>query len=169
MIVAQLTDTHIRPHGKLAYGVADTAPYLANAVEFLNAFRPAIGAVIVTGDLVDQGLPEEYERFVELIAPLKMPVYPIPGNHDDPKQFARVFKDRAPIPGEGDAVQAITYQGINVERYHIPPTQHYMDLVIQGAYGVGLSIMWISYLQSFSTQAGRKPRPPGYGEAANRM
>jgi hypothetical protein len=53
------------------------------------------------------------------------------------------------------------YQGLNVERYHIPPTKHYMDLVIQGAYQHGVSIMWISYLQSFSTQAARKPRPPG--------
>ncbi len=66
-------------------------------------------------------------------------------------------------------MQAITYQGVNVERYHIPPTQHYMDLVIQGAYSFGLSMMWISYLQSFSTQQGRKPRPPGTGDAAPRL
>lgn len=58
------------------------------------------------------------------------------------------------------AVQAFTYQGVNVEKYHIPPTQYYMDLVIQGAYEVGLSMMWISYLQSFSTQKGRLPRKP---------
>ena len=76
----------------------------------------------------------------------------------------------APL-GKGEPVQAITYQGVNVERYHIPPTQHYMDLVIQGAYSFGLSMMWIAYLQSFSTQAGRKPRPPqpGTGDAASRL
>ena len=74
----------------------------------------------------------------------------------------------APL-GKGDPVQAITYQGMSSERYHIPPTQHYMDLVIQGAYSFGLSIMWISYLQTFSTQVGRKPRPPGYGDAASRL
>ena len=65
----------------------------------------------------------------------------------------------API-AKGQAVDAITYQGVNVEKYHIPPTQHYMDLLVQGAYSHGLSMMWISYLQSFSIQAGRKPRPP---------
>ena len=65
----------------------------------------------------------------------------------------------APL-GKGDAVTAVTYQGISTERYHIPPTQHYMDLVIQGAYSFGLSMMWIAYLQSFSIQTGRKPRPP---------
>jgi hypothetical protein len=61
--------------------------------------------------------------------------------------------------GKHVAVQAITYTGTAVEKNHIPPTQHYMDVVIQGAYGYGLSMMWISYLKSFSTQVGRKPRP----------
>ena len=63
----------------------------------------------------------------------------------------------------------MTYQGLSVERYHIPPTKHYMDLVIQGAYSFGLSMMWVAYLQSFSTQLGRKPRPPGTGDAAPRL
>jgi pectate lyase len=62
--------------------------------------------------------------------------------------------------GKSDEIPAITYQGTSAERYHIPPTQHYMDLVIQGAYTYGLSMMWIAYLQSFPLQQGRKPRPP---------
>jgi gamma-glutamylcyclotransferase len=72
----------------------------------------------------------------------------------------------------GEPVAAVTYQGINTDRIHIPPTRHYMDMVIQGAYAFGLSMMWVAYLQSFSTQAGRKPRPttrPGLGDAAGRM
>jgi gamma-glutamylcyclotransferase len=73
--------------------------------------------------------------------------------------YKRIEVTVAPL-GKGEPVKAMTYQGINVERYHIPPTQHYMDLVIQGAYSFGLSMMWIAYLQSFSIQAGRKPRPP---------
>src|SRR5437762_4365736 len=71
----------------------------------------------------------------------------------------------APL-GKGEPVEAITYTGVSVEKYHIPPTQHYMDLVIQGAYSFGLSMMWIAYMQSFSTQAGRQPRPPSHGDAA---
>ena len=34
---------------------------------------------------------------------------------------------------------------------------------------VGLSMMWIAYLQSFGTQQGRKPRPPGQGDVAPRL
>ena len=82
--------------------------------------------------------------------------------------YKRIEVKVAPL-GKGDPVNALTYQGLNADRYHVPPTQHYMDLLIQGAYEHGLSIMWISYLQSFSTHAGRKPRPPGTGDAASRL
>jgi hypothetical protein len=66
-------------------------------------------------------------------------------------------------------VKAVTYTGTNVEKYHIPPTQHYMEQVIQGAFSYGLSMMWVAYLQSFSTQAGRKPKAPGAGDAASKL
>ncbi len=66
---------------------------------------------------------------------------------------------------KGEPIKAVTYQGVSVEKYHIPPTQHYMELVIQGAYATGLSMMWIAYLKSFSTQLGRKPRPPELDQA----
>jgi hypothetical protein len=63
-------------------------------------------------------------------------------------------------PLKGQPVTAQTYQGVNVEKYHIPPTQFYMDQLLQGCYAHGLSMMWISYLQSFGIQQGRKPRAP---------
>lgn len=81
--------------------------------------------------------------------------------------YGRMEVKVAPL-GKGEPVKAVTYQGVSVDRFHIPPTQHYMDLVIQGAYTYGLSMMWISYLQSFSTQVGRKPRPPAAGSGAPR-
>jgi len=82
--------------------------------------------------------------------------------------YKRIEVKIAPL-GKAEPVMALTYQGTNVERYHVPPTQHYMDLLIQGAYQTGLSMMWIAYLQSFSTQVGRMPRPPGSGDAASRL
>ncbi len=82
--------------------------------------------------------------------------------------YKRMDVKVAPL-GRGEPVNAVTYLGTNQDRSHIQPTQHYMDVVIQGAYGFGLSMMWVSYLQSFSTQQGRKPRPPGHGDAAPRM
>lgn len=71
--------------------------------------------------------------------------------------------------GKGEPTEAITYTGINLEKYHIPPTKHYMDLLIQGLYTHGLSMMWTAYIQSFSTQAGRKPRMESSGDASPRL
>jgi hypothetical protein len=82
--------------------------------------------------------------------------------------YRRIDVRVAPL-ARGEKVCAFTYQGISADRFHIPPTQHYMELLVQGAYNHGLSMMWISYLKSFSTQAGRKPRGPGWGDAASRM
>jgi len=83
MMIAQITDMHIKPQGVLAYGRLDTAPYLRRAVAHLLALKPRPDVVLATGDLVDGGLPEEYRRLHDLLAPLSMPVYLIPGNHDN--------------------------------------------------------------------------------------
>jgi hypothetical protein len=81
--------------------------------------------------------------------------------------YGRLTVKVAPL-GRGEPVEAITYQGTNTDRFHMPPTKHYMDLVIQGACQYGLSMMWVAYLQSFATQAGRDPRPPVSGAAPRR-
>ncbi|HWL69887.1 MAG TPA: phosphodiesterase [Geminicoccus sp.] len=82
MIIAQLTDLHARPRGELSYGGLDTAARLRRAVDMLLASDPAPDCVLVTGDLTDRGLPEEYEQVAENLGRLPMPVFVLPGNHD---------------------------------------------------------------------------------------
>jgi 3',5'-cyclic-AMP phosphodiesterase len=101
VIVAQLTDTHIRPPGRLAYRQVDTAQHLAAAVALLASPPVPIDAVIVTGDLVDFGTDEEYANFRRLVAPLSLPLYPIPGNHDERGALRRAFADRLDLPAAG--------------------------------------------------------------------
>lgn len=67
------------------------------------------------------------------------------------------------------AVTALAYQTILNDGSHVPPTQHYMDVVVQGCFRHGISTMWIAYLKSFSTHVGRGPRPPGLGDAESRL
>ena len=55
MILAQVTDTHVKLPGKRAYRRVDTAAHLARAVAALNALDPQPGLVALTGDLVDFG------------------------------------------------------------------------------------------------------------------
>jgi hypothetical protein len=74
--------------------------------------------------------------------------------------YQRLAVEVRPI-GKGKPMPAITYRGVAQEALHIPPTQNYLDLLVEGAFEHGLSQMWVSYLQSFSTQRARTPRPPG--------
>src|SRR5258708_34827064 len=98
VIVAQLTDTHIRPPGRLAYGLVDTAGHLEAAIALLANSPVPIDAVIVTGDLVDFGTDEEYAHFRHLGGPLSWPIHPIPGNHAAREAFRRAFADHPHRP-----------------------------------------------------------------------
>ena len=82
MLIGQITDTHIKRAGELIYGKFDTAAYLQRAISHINSLQQRPDIVLATGDLVDAGAPEEYQRLRHLLAPLAMPVYLIPGNHD---------------------------------------------------------------------------------------
>src|SRR5882762_895324 len=82
MIIAQITDFHVRPRGKLAYGVVDTNAMLEAAVTAIEAMPCRPDVVIGTGDLTDCGLADEYAVLRDILQPLSMPVYLVPGNHD---------------------------------------------------------------------------------------
>ncbi len=101
MIIAQITDTHIKPPGLFAYRVVDTATCLRAAVSALARLVPVPAAVVVTGDLVDRGLPEEYAHLRALLGSLRMPVYLIPGNHDDRDALRAAFKEDGYFPADG--------------------------------------------------------------------
>jgi 3',5'-cyclic AMP phosphodiesterase CpdA len=92
-LVVQLSDTHIRQPGELAEGRVDTAAALARAVAAVSALPQRADAVIVTGDLVDSGKPAQYQHLRALLAPLAVPVYLLPGNHDDRDALRAVFAD----------------------------------------------------------------------------
>jgi Icc protein len=101
MLIAQITDTHIKPEGRLAYRHVETAGYLARCVGELGQLQPRPDVVLATGDLVDAGRPEEYRRLRELLVPLPMPVYLIPGNHDERDALATEFAHHAYLPRRG--------------------------------------------------------------------
>jgi 3',5'-cyclic-AMP phosphodiesterase len=104
-MLVQLTDLHIREPGRLAYGRVDTAAYLRTAVQSVLRLRQIPQAVVITGDLTDFGRPVEYAHLAELLTPLAMPVYLLPGNHDDRDQMRRSFPAHSYLGGEGGFIQ----------------------------------------------------------------
>ena len=57
MLIAQLSDLHIKLPGRLAYKKVDTAAMLAEAVRRINALVPRPDLLLITGDLTDIGSP----------------------------------------------------------------------------------------------------------------
>jgi 3',5'-cyclic AMP phosphodiesterase CpdA len=102
-LLVQLSDTHVRLPGQLAYGRVDTARFLARAVASVQALPQAPTAVVVTGDLTDFGRAGEYAHLRTLLAPLACPVYLLPGNHDDGAELRRAFPEHAYLHQTGEA------------------------------------------------------------------
>jgi 3',5'-cyclic-AMP phosphodiesterase len=107
MLIAQITDTHIRPKGNLLHHMVHTARSLRRCVERLEALEPRPDVVIATGDLVDRGKSKEYRRLRKILERLTIPLFVIPGNHDDRDALRDAFRDHAYLPRHGPLQYAI--------------------------------------------------------------
>jgi len=101
MLIAQISDPHIKAPGKLAYRKVDTATMLRRCVDHLVSLDPQPDLVVLTGDTVDLGRAQEYAQLRSLLAPLKPPLVVIPGNHDDRAELRAAFSDHAYLPAQG--------------------------------------------------------------------
>ncbi|MFI6368746.1 metallophosphoesterase [Nocardia sp. NPDC050630] len=83
ILVAQVSDTHFDLGTRNAERAERVMAYLAE-------LRRRPDAILVTGDITDSGKPEQYaEARVALDADI--PVYALPGNHDDRAAFRTVL------------------------------------------------------------------------------
>lgn len=101
MLIAQLSDTHIKHSGKLAYKRVDTTLMLNIAIDHLLQLPQSPDLVLITGDLVDEGTVDEYLRLREILRKLPAPYFLIPGNHDDRNNMRNVFIDHPYIERSG--------------------------------------------------------------------
>jgi 3',5'-cyclic AMP phosphodiesterase CpdA len=100
VVIAQISDLHIKRRGALAYGRVDTAAALVRCIDELNRLSPRPDLVVISGDLVDTPTAAEYAHLTMLLAPLQIPFAAIPGNHDDRALMrAALPEQQAPSPG----------------------------------------------------------------------
>ena len=97
MIIAQISDPHITLGARRA-GAQDADVQLQRAIDHLLGLPAPPDVVLVTGDCVDNGSLPEYQRFRDLLRPLQMPVYVVPGNHDQREHLQAIFGPQAPAP-----------------------------------------------------------------------
>ncbi|MER7673356.1 phosphodiesterase [Kitasatospora sp. NPDC096128] len=94
LTIAHLSDIHLgqvhsRDGGKRARRRAE------QVMAYLNALPGPLDAVLVTGDLADHGLPEEYEQVAKALTS-RHPVLTCPGNHDVRAPYRQVLLGEEP-------------------------------------------------------------------------
>jgi 3',5'-cyclic AMP phosphodiesterase CpdA len=103
VLIAQISDLHIKRRGELAYGRVDTATALSRCIAELNRFVPRPDLLVISGDLADTPTSEEYDHLMALLEPLEIPFLAVPGNHDDRALLRSALPDQ-PYAQAGDAL-----------------------------------------------------------------
>lgn len=99
-----LTDLHVVTQGARASGVLDTRAILRAAIDRLIAMRAALApldAVLVTGDISDDGSPDSYALARTELDRLGLPLFVVPGNHDAREPLRAAFADLDTMPATG--------------------------------------------------------------------
>jgi len=129
MLIAQLSDPHLRPRGVLYQGLVDSNAMLVAAIETLNRLSPAPDVVILSGDVVDTGTQEEYAFAQELLGQISQPLFAIPGNHDEREAFRSSFGSRGYLPKSGPLHFVVGHLGpVRIVGLDVTvPSQHHGD------------------------------------------
>ena len=96
---AQLSDLHLD-------GGPRALERARRVVGYLRPFADSLDAVLVTGDLADHGLAEEYKEVADVLD-FPCPVMLTPGNHDKRETYREVLSGTAPSPDPINAVHDI--------------------------------------------------------------
>jgi len=150
MLIAQLTDLHVRPRGQAANRVAETNMFVERAFRAVAAFTPRPDAILLTGDLTECGLDAEYANQAQMIRRhLAPPVFVIPGNHDRRENLRKTLEF---LPGITADPLYVQYA---VEDF--PVRLVMLDTVVPGAGHGELRPEQLQWLDRTLAQAPHKP------------
>jgi len=89
--ILQFTDTHIFVDSSQRFDGIDTLESLKRVIELARCNHWPPDIIVLTGDLVHDSLPDAYRRVLSALNEIEVPVYCIPGNHDDPVLMQKVL------------------------------------------------------------------------------
>ncbi|SFJ04871.1 3',5'-cyclic AMP phosphodiesterase CpdA [Bosea sp. OK403] len=149
MLIAHITDLHIRPRGKPAYRVSETNALTERALDAVAALRPRPDVLVITGDLTDCGLAEEYELLQSLLSRLDMPILLLPGNHDRRETLLAGLKLDPHTVRDGGFIQFVADLG--------PMRLIGLDTLVPGQSFGGLCSARLAVLERALAEANGKP------------
>jgi 3',5'-cyclic-AMP phosphodiesterase len=82
MLIAQITDLHLRPKGQLAHNYVDPMANARATIETVASLSVRPDMIVVSGDIADEGDANTYVWLDQELERHGIPAYVIPGNHD---------------------------------------------------------------------------------------
>lgn len=89
MLLAHISDLHLD-------GTQRATDRAVRTITYLNSLSRQPDTVLVTGDIADHGVPEEYAEAAELLSRLTAPHVTCPGNHDDRAAYRKALLGDTP-------------------------------------------------------------------------
>lgn len=90
----QVSDTHLfADKNKILLGVPTQKSFEA-VLDLMKSVAGKIDFIIHSGDISQDYSEPAYHRLAEMLEPFNVPIYCIPGNHDEPKIMAEVYPYR---------------------------------------------------------------------------
>lgn len=89
LLVAQITDTHLFANPNQQLLGLQTEDSLQTVLRQIQALHARPDLILLTGDLSQDASTASYDRLQTLMCPLNIPIYWVPGNHDDPQVMAQ--------------------------------------------------------------------------------
>ncbi|MCL5776242.1 phosphodiesterase [Limibaculum sp. FT325] len=146
--VIQISDLHVVARPRRVSGQLDTEGLLEDAIgrilDDMRGFGP-IDAVLVTGDVSDDGSPESYALARRQLDRLGLPLMVVPGNHDRREPMREAFADLAGVPARGPIDWAVDLGELRVIG---------LDTLVEGESGGSLSDASLSFLAAALEGAG---------------
>ena len=88
--LVQLTDTHISADEDELLGGVNTTGTLLDVIADV-ARQQDVDLVLLTGDLAETPSVETYRKLAQILQQVNLPVYCLPGNHDEPGIMQRLL------------------------------------------------------------------------------
>jgi 3',5'-cyclic-AMP phosphodiesterase len=106
--LVQITDTHLFDQPTKTLMGLPTAKSLAAIVEQVSQLDPRPDLILLTGDLSQDGSLLSYSQLQQQLSRLELPLYALPGNHDQPEIMKSVFSP--PLSATVDAFASGAWQ-----------------------------------------------------------
>ena len=142
MLVAQLSDPHIFARGVLMEGLVDTAANLSLALSSLDQLAPVPAFVLLSGDLVNDGEPDQYDHLKELLGGRLESFIVVAGNHDDRVELRSLFPQLSSVGSGDDPIDYV----IDVDREGRQLSLVVLDTTVPGEHAGSLDETQLEWL-----------------------